>query len=245
MKSSAFWKMVWLTVVGAGLSWMTGAPDRAAEVSAFPRTVYLVRHGSYDERAEADPITGPALTPLGIAQARLLASRVRELPVHFDELSSSSLTRAVETAQILHESVTDVPVTPVRPELSECTPPYFRASEKPASAEESACARRLDAAYAQIFVPGGTSSKNEILICHGNVIRYFITRALGVDTRSWIRMSVAHASITVIRVNSDASMTVLSVGDIGHVPPNLQSWGGDGDPELVAPGIAHVERAGR
>jgi len=48
-------------------------------------------------------------------------------------------------------------------------------------------------------------------------------------------MSVAHASVTIIRVRADGTMTVIAVGDIGHLPPNMQSWGGGADPQLAAP----------
>jgi hypothetical protein len=49
-------------------------------------------------------------------------------------------------------------------------------------------------------------------------------------------MSLAHASLTIVRIQPDGKARVLAVGDIGHVPPNLQSWGGASDPELVVPG---------
>ena len=39
-----------------------------------------------------------------------------------------------------------------------------------------------------------------------------------------------HASITRIRIAPDGSMQVIAVGDVGHLPPNLQT-GASGDPE--------------
>jgi serine/threonine-protein phosphatase PGAM5 len=36
-------------------------------------------------------------------------------------------------------------------------------------------------------------------------------------------MSVGHASLTQIRVEPDGRFKVISVGDIGHIPPNLQT----------------------
>ena len=70
---------------------------------------------------------------------------------------------------------------------------------------------------------------------HGNVIRYFVMKALGIDTRSWLHLSRAHTSITIIEVRGVGSLHVLSVGDIGHVPPDLQSWGTNSDPTLAVP----------
>jgi serine/threonine-protein phosphatase PGAM5 len=51
-------------------------------------------------------------------------------------------------------------------------------------------------------------------------------------------MSVGNASITVIRVQPDGRMKVISVGDVGHIPPNLQS-GATGDPDrsLAVPAL--------
>jgi hypothetical protein len=30
-------------------------------------------------------------------------------------------------------------------------------------------------------------------------------------------------------------MNVLGVGDVGHIPPNMLSWGTKADPQLVPP----------
>ena len=53
--------------------------------------------------------------------------------------------------------------------------------------------------------------------------RYLVTRALGVDTTAWLEMSVGHASITEIRVEADGRFKVISIGDLGHIPPNMQT----------------------
>jgi serine/threonine-protein phosphatase PGAM5 len=36
-------------------------------------------------------------------------------------------------------------------------------------------------------------------------------------------MSIGHASITKILVKADGRIQVISVGDVGHIPPNLLS----------------------
>ena len=45
------------------------------------RTIYLIRHGDYNQTDEQDEFIGNELTPLGIAQARLLASRLKAMTV--------------------------------------------------------------------------------------------------------------------------------------------------------------------
>ena len=39
------------------------------------RTIFFIRHGQYDQSDERDEFTGKGLTPLGIAQTRLLSTR--------------------------------------------------------------------------------------------------------------------------------------------------------------------------
>jgi serine/threonine-protein phosphatase PGAM5 len=85
------------------------------------------------------------------------------------------------------------------------------------------------------FTPATTADRNDLIVAHGNVIRYLVTKALGVDTRAWPGFSIAHTSLTVVRVRADGTMSVIAVGDVGHIPPNMQSWGTAGDPQLVAP----------
>jgi serine/threonine-protein phosphatase PGAM5 len=97
------------------------------------------------------------------------------------------------------------------------------------------CARRLDTVFSKYFTPSADVDRNELLVCHGNVIRYLVMKALKADPKGWLDMTVAHASITIVRVRADGSMTVLGVGDVGHLPPNLVSWGTKDDPQLVAP----------
>ena len=53
------------------------SPAHAASDAAFVRTLYLVRHGSYLPDPKVNPELGPSLTALGIAQARLVGSRLQ------------------------------------------------------------------------------------------------------------------------------------------------------------------------
>ncbi len=68
-------------------------------------TLYLVRHGAYEAHANVTPEVGGDLTPLGIAEARLVAARLKGLPVRFDSMASSTMARSRETAAIIHQSL--------------------------------------------------------------------------------------------------------------------------------------------
>jgi serine/threonine-protein phosphatase PGAM5 len=117
-------------------------------------------------------------------------------------------------------------------ELAECTPPTRRTEITAGidAAELAACAARLDKVFAERFIPAHGAEAHDLLVCHGNVIRYLITKALGVDSKAWLEMSVGHASITQIRVEADGSYKLISAGDVGHLPANLLT-GASGDPE--------------
>jgi serine/threonine-protein phosphatase PGAM5 len=211
----------------------TPAADAAVSSSSFVRTIYLVRHGAYLPDPKANPQSGPGLSVLGIAQARLAATRLRSMPFAMDTLVSSNLTRAQQTAAIVREQLAGVPASSTAL-LGECTPPAT-IDLRESGGTLGACQRKLDAAFAKFFVPASGADRHDVLVCHGNVIRYLTMKSLGVDAKSWIGLSVAHASLTIVQVHPNGAMKVVAVGDAGHIPANLQSWGDDNDPNLVVP----------
>ena len=201
------------------------------------RTVYLIRHGWYDYKDKRDPDVGKALVPLGVAQAKLLGARLRAMPVDWTSLHTSTMTRARQTAAILHEEFPGLELQKTRL-IRECTPPTWRKDimKREDESELKACADKLDRAFAQFFVPSPDRDRHDILVCHGNVIRYLITKVLGVDTMSWLQMSVGNCSMTVVRVNPDGSFKLVAVGDVGHLPPNLQTGTDRTEKSLAIPG---------
>ena len=153
------------------------------------------------------------------------------MPPGFDALFVSPLQRARDTAATIAGDFPGRKFTVVD-DLSECTPPSsdagMMARETPASL--AACQAQLERAFARFFRPAQGKEQKDLLVCHGNVIRYLVTRALGVDSKSWFKMSVGHASFTTIRIEADGRMKVIAVGDVGHLPPNFLT-GATGNPE--------------
>jgi serine/threonine-protein phosphatase PGAM5 len=216
----------WLALVSANAA--------AQSQPAFTHTLYLIRHGAYVADRNADPQLGPGITALGVAQARLIAARLNGAGVAFDSMTASTMQRARDTAAVMHETLASVPVAQ-SPLLRECTPPLLDMAEGEAAREQIACAKQLDQVFAEVFTPAGKANRNDILVAHGNVIRYLVMKALKVDTRAWLGMTVPHASMTVIRVQPDGSLKVLAVGDSGHIPSPLLSWGDADDRQLAVP----------
>ena len=220
-------------LLGFGLS---AHAQTHATVPAFTRTIYLIRHGAYDMPIEGDEEKINALTRLGIAQARLIAARLRGMPVEFTSLISSTFTRACQTADVINQSLPQLKHETTKL-LCECLPPTrVPQNRSDATADKiAAAAQQLDVAFTQYFIPATDHDQHDILVCHGNVIRYFVMKALNVDTQAWLGLSVAHCSLTLIQVKGDGSFKVLAVGDSGHLPPNLVSGLTRNEPQLVAP----------
>lgn len=212
----------------------------AAGSDAVPegvRYLYLVRHGEYDHKDPRDAEVGKALVPLGIAQARLVAARLESLPVEMTALRSSTMTRARQTALVIGESFPQLELEQSRL-LIECSPRTWRkdaVSDVP-SREMRECVDQMEKAYTELFVPSPDFERNEIVVCHGNVIRYFVTRVLGVDTKAWLSMSIGNCSLTVVRIDPNGHKKLLMFGDVGHIPPNMQTGLGGAKNELVVPG---------
>jgi serine/threonine-protein phosphatase PGAM5 len=208
------------------------------------RNIVLVRHGHYAPDPKADPKLGPGLSPLGAAQARLAGARLAGMPLSFDALYVSPLQRARDTAASI---ALDFPARSfeVLDDLEECTPPTRRTEitrdDKPE--DLARCKAQLDRLFERHFKPATGREQTDMMVCHGNVIRYLITRALGVDSMAWLEMSVRHASMTLIRVEADGRFKVISAGDSGYIPANMLS-GATGDPDrsLAIPALSEAPR---
>src|SRR5512140_1454297 len=102
------------------------------------RHLYIVRHGQREPGAGSDDL-GPSLTVLGWKQAHQAARRLAAIKA--DVIHTSSLRRAMETAQILAvEQTREIPIRPTNL-LWECVPAmpdyaleWFRAHPGPGTA---------------------------------------------------------------------------------------------------------------
>ena len=205
------------------------------------RTIYLIRHGYYDEADTRDEYVGKELTPLGIAQARLLAARLKAMPVKFTSLTSSTMTRARQTALIINQEFPELELKQ-NELISECTPPTWRKDvmADTDSTELYECVENLEKAFSEYFIPSpDDKDRNDIIVCHGNVIRYFVTKILKVETMSWLQMSMTNCSLTIIRITPNGKMKLDSFSDYGHIPENMRTFTGGKNElkELIAPAI--------
>lgn len=190
------------------------------------RTIVLVRHGEYDHDDES-PDEG-LLDTLGRQQSRLVAGRLDALPIRFDSIQASTYNRARETAEIIAERFPDLDLS-LHDDIRECTMRTRRRDimEDLEPGEAETCETTLEGAFARIFRPAvGDQDEFDIVVCHGNVIRWAVCKVLGVDVQAWLQMSIANCSITIVQVRRDGSMKLLSFADSGHIPYAMTTYPG-------------------
>jgi serine/threonine-protein phosphatase PGAM5 len=58
----------------------------------------------------------------------------------------------------------------------------------------------------------------DVIVCHGNVIRFWLLRALQLNPSAWLHMGLAHASISRLSVGNDGWVGLKSVGETAFMP---------------------------
>jgi serine/threonine-protein phosphatase PGAM5 len=190
--------------------------------------VYLIRHGAYDRDSTTDEVAGNGLNALGHEQARLIGARLAAVPIHPATLVSSTLRRARETAD---DMAVAMKLTPLRDSLlQECTPTSERTDymRNHTAAEIALCDSNLATAWTRYMTPAAGADRHDVLVCHGNVIRWFVSRGLLGDPRRWHLMEIGNASLTILAVRPDGTTRLVSFSDVGHLPVAKQTWTGRG-----------------
>ena len=182
------------------------------------RKVYFVRHGEYDWNDQPVAIRG--LTPMGREQAKLTAQRLSL--VQAGAIYSSDLERAIETAELIRSAVGDVPYEQDSV-LRECLLPCPALSSKWPAERLDEGERQAESAFMK-YVRPSDEDRCDIIVSHGNMIRYMTARVLGVSS-SWFRMRTLNCGITEIDIETDGTMWVVSYNDVGHLPTRLITAG--------------------
>lgn len=216
------------------------------------RQIVLVRHGQYHAN-QSHPLYGH-LTRLGQVQSEHAAIALRDHPP--DLLESSALPRAVETADILAEVMSEVPRHRSR-DLNECFPcvprtHYRQIPELAAWTDEHLRAAtvldpalggwiqrrfhevtdipielaRAEAALRRLCRPWRRRSvRREVVVCHGNLIRYIACRAMGIPGDHWLGLTIHNAGLTRLLVDRDGAWSLVSFNEVGHLPEELRTVG--------------------
>ena len=173
------------------------------------RHLVLLRHGHYDLSSLGH------LTEIGREQAKLTAPRLAS--ISFDAVWSSTLVRAKETAAIVGSELGfGAKATSLLREGM-----YTKLEGYDVTQEERRADReRAEKAFRKFFSPS-KKDRTELLVCHGNLIRYFVCRAMGVSFSKWVKLNSHHCALTRIVVRGTGAVRVVSYNETGHLPEKL------------------------
>lgn len=209
----------------------------------------LIRHGHYiNAHVPQVSDSQQVLSQMGRQQAGLtgkyLGNILSRIPTRHDvSIYHSDMTRAVETAAIIGNDVGEVTLNASRL-LREGWPGTPYSTDFPVGGEAAARnntafsaamqergrldSERMEKAFTWFFSAAGEAhEENEeesycVLVCHANLIRFFLCRALGVDPEStWGHFEINHCGVTRIDVCANRPIKVVAVNETGHLPQSL------------------------
>ncbi len=202
------------------LLWETAGDVKAMSV----RVLYLVRHAYHDQDNPTGSELGGGLTPLGVKQAELTGKILAQKPV--SSIHCSSLNRADETARIIAKEIPGLVIQPTDL-LWECIPSMTAKLqiEMPnyTSQQVAQDRQRAEIAFRKYCKIAKRGDKHDVIVCHGNLIRYFVTMVLKAEVDSWMRMDICNCGITQILVQPEGDMAVLCHNDWSHLPKDLRT----------------------
>eukprot|EP00934_Nitzschia_sp_Nitz4_P003878 Nitzschia sp. Nitz4//scaffold159_size51929//17441//18498//NITZ4_006874-RA/size51929-augustus-gene-0.79-mRNA-1//-1//CDS//3329537559//3868//frame0 len=226
--------------------------DLDLQVRGKTRHIILVRHGQYDESSKLDELR--KLTPLGRYQAILTGRRLRELmegcnhfekeefrgPCKIKSIVVSDLRRAKETAELIAQEL-DMNVSTPDPDLNEAlAAPIIPVRPDISGVVEEVDQHqgRIERAFRRYFwrdnsrrAPVDDEDVEEshefvIIVCHGNIIRYLLCRALQLPPEAWLRFSTFNCSLTYLMIRPTGNVSCRMVGDVGHLKYDESTFSG-------------------
>ncbi|NP_001161683.1 phosphoglycerate mutase family member 5 [Acyrthosiphon pisum] len=197
-----------------------------SQKSRATRHIFLIRHGQYNLSGETDG--DRKLTELGRKQALFTGERLSILDFPWTTITQSTLTRAMETCSIIQTQLpANIPLTssdlltegaPIQPD-----PPSKHWKPELYFFRDGA---RIEAAFRKFIhraPPDQKDDSYELIVCHANVIRYFVMRALQLNPEAWLRLSLDHASITWLSIYPNGRVSLRCYSNSGYMPPEAIS----------------------
>ncbi len=186
------------------------------------RYLYLVRHGQYHMDHDKDDYG--TLTPLGRRQAARIGKRLAQHG-SFEAIFHSDMPRAVETAEIVAQHFPEIPRRQSRllREGLPTAPGHW--DDKPSRERLAKVRQRMDAAHDRFFKPSkGKKDRHELIVAHGNLIRYLVRRAMGDSVNKWWRMDIVQCSLCIVVVAPPPRHGLLmAFNDTGHLPKRMRT----------------------
>ena len=193
------------------------SPIPASTANEAPR-VFLIRHADASE-GEKDSELGRSLSEIGELQAKALARRVAGWQL--DAILCSDMTRAVETAAVMHRHHPGIEliVDPVFREISTGT------IERQLDAPDGELRRRLEEVWHRVVtIPHRVTA----IVTHNGLIKYLIGRTIEHEGSLKPRFHSAHTGITALRIRSKGRAGLQFFNDTSHLTPAIVTPGEKG-----------------
>jgi serine/threonine-protein phosphatase PGAM5 len=178
--------------------------------------VFLIRHGDYDYRDTAPETHGQGLTETGTKQADATADWFEGVAHKVDLILSSDYRRAAQTAEIIGAKY---------PAVSHQTSTDLRESIDAYSRDLPQAFQAASTAYKRIFVTPGASAQSTVVVCHANLIRYFLSRLQRWSRQRWEEAVIGNCSVSAVELADGRRPAVQYVASEEHLPPHLREPG--------------------
>jgi len=212
------------------------------------RHLYVIRHGQRLSGNGNDRL-GLGITDIGKIQAEHTAERLRLIPVN--SIYYSTLRRASETAKIISQYLPKAQMHGSQL-LWECIPylppdfiTWYKANRGRISHDSITTPIQMapwlalwtadtswdvieqgfeqaKQAWAHFFRPA-REERHEVLVCHGNILRFFMVRALQAPLHTWINTDINNCGISEFVVHPGGEVALVSHNDTGHLPDSFRT----------------------
>ena len=215
------------TIEPSSIKWDDNWDKRAHEKPTATRHIILVRHGQYNLKGAT--AQDKYLTDLGREQATLTGKRLKALGLDkkISVVVESTMIRAQETNKLIcqelgfNAKLVDFESSNLLREGAPIEPEPPASHWVPDPQDFFVDGSRIETAFRQYIHRANASQEKdsvELIVCHANVIRYFVCRALQLPPEAWLRISIRHASITHLSIRPNGRVSLKALGDAGHLP---------------------------
>ena len=169
-------------------------------------------------------------------------------PCRIKAIYVSDLIRAKETANLIAEQMMNhlprnqppvqspdpmlnetlpAPVTPIRPDIPDATEEIDANQVRVEKAFHKYFYRDVDTMVDEDEDDDDDElDEFEIIVGHGNMIRFFFCRAMQLPPEAWLRFSTFNCSITYLVIRPDGMVSARAMGDVGHLTYDQTTFSG-------------------
>lgn len=79
-------------------------------------------------------------------------------------------------------------------------------------------------ASAKSLLPPLHVDRYELVVCHGNVIRYSLLRALQLPVQAWLRFAIWNCGISHLIIRTNGHVGLQTLGDTGHLSKDMITY---------------------